>query len=103
MNKIIEAIRGIERKKKESKIVPDHALEIEILQLYPQATEEIERLLTAGKLHVGRTINSRYFVILCSKRISRSVRIHTWTQAAKWYYRSNLQILGNNEKTKNVF
>ena len=69
---LIDIIREIKAEKIEKRILPDYALEIEILyrnktmtvnQLHVQA-----RMLSgAGKIKIGQTLNSRYYQLLDDK------------------------------------
>ena len=69
---LIDIIRDIKAEKIEKRILPDYALEIEILsrnktmtvnQLHVQA-----RMLSgAGRIKIGQTLNSRYYQLLEDK------------------------------------
>lgn len=69
---LIDIIREIKAEKIEKRILPDYALEIEILsrnktmtvnQLHVQA-----RMLSgAGRIKIGQTLNSRYYQLLEDK------------------------------------
>lgn len=69
---LIDIIREIKAEKIEKRILPDYAIEIEILsrnktmtvnQLHVQA-----RMLSgAGRIKIGQTLNSRYYQLLEDK------------------------------------
>ena len=69
---LIDIIREIKAEKIEKRILPDYALEIEILsrnktmtvnQLHVQA----RMLFGAGRIKIGQTLNSRYYQLLDDK------------------------------------
>lgn len=62
---LVAIIRKIEQEKTESKKHPVLALESDIMRYYTKEclASEISRLIGAGMITEGRTINERYFKI----------------------------------------
>lgn len=68
-NAFLNIVRRIRDRKREQRIVPDHAMMLDIQKLYPTLTRDRIRALAAeleadGLLHFGPTINSEYCQIV---------------------------------------
>lgn len=66
---LLNIVRRIRDRKREQRIVPDHAMVLDIMRLYPTLTLDRIRALAAeleadGLMHMGPTINSEYCQII---------------------------------------
>jgi hypothetical protein len=63
---ILEIIRQIESCKQAAKIVPSHAVILEIIKIHGNesaARDELNRLQREGKVEIGDTINDQYVLV----------------------------------------
>lgn len=68
-NAFLNIVRRIRDRKREQRIVPDHAMVLDIMKLHPTLTLDRIRELAAeleadGLMHMGQTINSEYCQII---------------------------------------
>ncbi len=66
---LLNIVRRIRDRKREQRIVPAHAMVLDIMRLYPTLTLDRIRALAAeleadGLMHMGPTINSEYCQII---------------------------------------
>lgn len=62
--KTLEIIAGIVELKTTAKKYPTHALELEVIDQYPEAANELAELERSGIIKFGHTINDRYITVL---------------------------------------
>jgi hypothetical protein len=63
---ILEIIRQIESVKQAAKIVPSHAVILEITKIHGNAyaaRDELNRLQREGKVKIGDTVNDQYVLV----------------------------------------